>query len=111
IPVQYVTQDFYRFFPFSRSNQNKLYQILLRFFDVICSLLGIFIGILFLPFIFIGNTIGNKGQLFYTQERVGLNGEVFKILKFRSMVKNAEANGAVFATTNDARVTKFGKFL
>ncbi|RYG39930.1 MAG: sugar transferase, partial [Chitinophagaceae bacterium] len=39
------------------------------------------------------------------------NGEVFNILKFRTMVKNAEANGAVFTTTNDSRITPFGKFL
>ena len=111
IPVQYVAQDFYRYFPFSRSNQNKLYQVLLRFFDILCSLIGIGIGIILLPFILLGNFYGNRGKLFYTQERVGINGEVFKILKLRTMVKNAETNGAVFATTNDARITKFGKFL
>jgi lipopolysaccharide/colanic/teichoic acid biosynthesis glycosyltransferase len=42
---------------------------------------------------------------------VGKNGEIFNIYKFRSMVKNAEKDGAVFATTNDMRVTPFGKFL
>jgi O-antigen biosynthesis protein WbqP len=42
---------------------------------------------------------------------VGKNGRVFKIIKFRTMVKNAEANGAVFATFNDSRITPFGKFL
>ncbi|MFN4198485.1 MAG: sugar transferase, partial [Flavobacterium sp.] len=42
---------------------------------------------------------------------VGRNGKNFRIVKFRTMVKNAEAQGAVFATTNDARVTPFGRFL
>lgn len=111
IPVQYISRDFYRFFPFSRSNQNKLYLLVIRLFDIGLSLIGLIIGFLLLPLIMIGNAMGNRGKLFYTQERVGKDGVVFKILKLRSMVKNAESNGAVFATTNDTRITSFGKFL
>ena len=111
IPVQYVSRDFYRYFPFSRNNQNQLYLLVSRLIDVVFSLLGLSFGLLFLPFIFIGNMMGNQGKLFYTQERVGKNGIPFKILKYRTMVKNAEENGAVFTTTNDARITPFGKFL
>lgn len=111
IPVQYVSRDFYRYFPFSRSNQNHLYLVLIRLFEILFSISGILIGSIILPFIVLGNLIGNRGKLFYKQERVGKNGEVFNILKFRTMVKNAEANGAVFTTTNDARITPFGKFL
>ncbi|UPT70084.1 MAG: sugar transferase [Flavobacterium sp. JAD_PAG50586_2] len=111
IPVQYVSRDFYRYFPFSRSNQNHFYLIMVRFFEIIFSLTGLLIGFVLLPLIVIGNILGNRGKLFYTQERVGKNGKVFNIVKFRTMVKNAEKGGAVFATTNDSRVTKFGKIL
>jgi len=111
IPVQYVSRDFYRYFPFSRSNQNHFYQIIVRLLEIIISLIGISFGILMLPLILLGNLIGNRGELFYTQKRVGKNGEVFKIVKFRTMIKNAEKNGAVFAKTNDVRITPFGKFL
>ena len=111
IPVQYVARDFYRYFPFSRSNQNQLYLLVVRIIEVIISLLGVSLGVLLSPFILIGNLIGNKGKLFYTQERVGKNGKIFKILKFRTMKTNAESNGAVFAAINDSRVTAFGKFL
>lgn len=111
IPVQYVARDFYRYFPFSRSNQNQLYLLVVRIVEVIISLLGVSLGVLLSPFILIGNLIGNKGKLFYTQERVGKNGKIFKILKFRTMKTNAETNGAVFAAINDSRVTAFGKFL
>ena len=111
IPVQYVSRDFYRYFPFSRSNQNHFYLIIVRLLEIIISSIGIGFGIAILPLILIGNLIGNRGDLFYTQKRVGKNGEVFKIVKFRTMVKNAEKNGAVFATTNDVRITPFGKFL
>jgi lipopolysaccharide/colanic/teichoic acid biosynthesis glycosyltransferase len=67
--------------------------------------------VVLLPVILIGNLIGNRGNLFYTQKRVGKNGVVFDILKFRTMVRNAEKQGAVFTTTNDSRITPFGKFL
>ncbi len=111
IPVQYVSRDFYRYFPFSRNNQNQLYLLVSRLIDVLFSLIGLSFGLLFLPFIFIGNMMGNKGKLFYTQERVGKNGIPFKILKYRTMVKNSEENGAVFTSFNDSRITPFGKFL
>ena len=111
IPVHYVSRDFYRYFPFSRSNQNKLYLSFVRISEIVFSLLGLAIGLLFVPFIYIGNLIGNKGSLFYSQERIGKNGSVFKIYKYRTMVQNAEVNGAVFTTINDSRITAFGKFL
>ncbi|CAM3615214.1 glycosyl transferase family protein [Flavobacterium saliperosum S13] len=111
LAVQFSEKDFYKYFPFSRSNQNKLYLYAIRLFDIVVSVIGLLVGVLFLPLLFIGNLLGNKGPLFYTQERVGKNGIPFKIYKFRSMVTNAEANGAVFAAANDSRVTPFGKFL
>jgi len=111
IPVQYVSRDFYRYFPFSRSNQNHLYLIIVRFLEIVFSLTGLAIGVALIPLVFIGNMFGNKGRLFYTQERVGKNGKIFKIVKFRTMIKNAEKAGAVFATSNDSRVTPFGKIL
>ncbi|MDU8885454.1 sugar transferase [Yeosuana sp. MJ-SS3] len=111
VPVQFVGKDFYKYFPFSRSNQNKLYLFYRRVFDVVFSILCIIIGVCIVPFILFGNALGNKGPLFYRQDRVGKNGLVFNILKFRTMIDNAEQNGAVWAKKNDSRVTKFGKFL
>lgn len=111
IPVQYVSRDFYRYFPFSRSNQNQLYLLITRLIEIVFSLIGLLVGLAVLPLILIGNFIGNQGNLFYIQERVGKNGKVFKIFKYRTMVKNAEVNGAVFTTLNDHRITPFGKFM
>lgn len=111
IPVQHVERDFYRYFPFSRSNQNKLYLFFNRMLDLVLGTIGIASGVLLLPFVLIGNLFGNRGSLLYSQTRVGQNGEHFKIYKLRSMVKNAEENGAQFAQKGDVRVTKFGKFL
>lgn len=111
IPVEHLERDFYKYFPFSRSNQNKLYLFLRRVFDILCSVVGIVLGALFFPLVFIGNAVGNRGPLFYTQERVGKNGCSFKILKLRTMVVNAEKDGAQWAQSNDTRITKFGRFL
>lgn len=52
------------------------------------------------------------GRIFYTQERVGKDGKEFTIIKFRTMVENAESNtGAVYTSNNDPRITKIGRFL
>ncbi|WP_405295896.1 sugar transferase [Algibacter sp. Ld11] len=111
VPVQFVGKDFYKYFPFSRSNHNKLYLFFRRIFDISISIIGLTVSLVFLPLIFIGNLIGNKGALFYTQKRIGKNGRTFQIIKYRSMVEDAEKNGAVWAQKNDSRITPFGKFL
>jgi exopolysaccharide biosynthesis polyprenyl glycosylphosphotransferase len=111
VPVQFVGKDFYKYFPFSRSNQNKLYLFFYRLFDILISIIGTLFSVCFVPFILLGNLLGNRGPLFYVQERVGKNGKVFKIIKYRTMVTNAEKYGAVWAQKNDSRITPFGRFM
>ena len=111
IPVQHVEKDFYRYFPFSRSNQNKLYLFFNRILDLLFSIVGLLFGLVLFPFLLIGNFLANRGPMFYSQIRVGKNGKHFKIFKLRSMIINAEKHGAQFATVKDIRVTKFGRFL
>ena len=111
LPIHFDDKELYKFFPFSRSNQNKLYQLYTRIFDVVFAIIGLLSLVVILPFVFLFNLIWNKGPLFYKQERVGRNGIPFKIVKLRTMVVNAEQNGAVFASTNDSRITTFGKLL
>lgn len=111
VPVMYIGKDFYKYFPFSRSNKNTLYLVLLRLFDIVFSVLGLLIGILILPLVLLGNYCGNRGPLFYRQDRIGKHGEVFNIIKLRSMTIDAESQGAKWAQLDDVRITKFGKFL
>ena len=111
LPIHFEDRELYKFFPFSRSNHNKLYVSFSRFFDLFFSILGLFIFILMVPFLWFVNLFINKGSFFYTQERVGKNGIPFTIYKLRTMIQNAESNGAVFSTVNDVRITPFGKFL
>jgi len=55
--------------------------------------------------------IDSRGPVFYKQKRVGENGKVFKLLKFRSMVQNAEVNGPVWAIEDDGRITRIGRWI
>ncbi len=111
VPVQHIGKDFYKFFLFSRSNHNKFYLFSLRFFDVLFSVIGLLFCILLTPVVFIINFFSNRGSLFYTQARVGKNAKNFRIVKFRTMLEDAEINGPQWAEKNDYRITSFGKFL
>jgi len=109
--ISFKDKDFYKQFPFSQHKVKPLYRLVHRVFDIIASVLGLLSLALIIPFLFLINKVANKGPLFYTQERVGKKGKLFKIFKLRSMVVNAEKNGAVWAGKNDSRITAFGKFL
>jgi len=111
VPIQFVGKDFYKYFPFSRSNQNTLYQFFHRLFDVVFSVCGLLFGVAISPLILVGNLLGNRGPLFYVQDRIGKNGELFRIIKLRTMVTDAEETGTSWTQKDDARVTRFGKFL
>ena len=103
--------SFYDYLTFSRSHESNLYLVTTRTFDILVSLIGIVFLLLMLPLILLGNVVANRGKLFYFQDRVGVKGEMFNIIKLRTMVKNAEIDGAVWAAKEDHRVTKFGAFL
>jgi lipopolysaccharide/colanic/teichoic acid biosynthesis glycosyltransferase len=88
------------------------------------DMIGSGIGLMLLALIFIPLVLAirwdSRGPIFYTQERYGLHGKIFRIRKFRSMVVNAEslkhtvaneANGLIFKNRHDPRVTRIGRFL
>jgi lipopolysaccharide/colanic/teichoic acid biosynthesis glycosyltransferase len=82
-----------------------------RLMDVVFSL---FILIAFLPFgliIAICIALESSGGVFYRQERIGLGGKPFMILKFRSMRPNAELHGKLTVGARDPRVTRVGAFV
>lgn len=109
--VNFKNNQLYKQFPFSEHNVKPIYKLVHRFFDVLISSIGIVGLLILLPVLLLMNLVANRGPLLYTQERVGRKGKCFKIYKLRSMVVNAEKNGAVWAEKNDMRITKFGKFL
>ena len=83
-----------------------------RVMDVILSLIGLLVLSPLLALLAVLVKLTSPGPVFYRQERCGLNGRSFHMLKFRSMAVNAEQQtGAVWAVKNDARRTLFGAFL
>lgn len=92
---------------------NKFYKIFLkRLIDVILSSLALLILSPLLLILFLAVKIETPGPALFKQERIGKDGMVFKIYKFRSMFQNTEHSGSgVYSGKNDARVTKVGKIL
>jgi len=63
------------------------------------------------PLIALGIKLSSRGPVFYRQQRVGQNEQVFRLVKFRTMATNSEANGPVWAAQDDDRIFAFGRFL
>ena len=83
-----------------------------RLFDILSTLIVIILLIPIWIIIPIAIKCDSKGPVFFKQERRTKKGKVFKMLKFRSMVVNAESMGTgLFNYENDPRVTKVGRFL
>jgi len=85
--------------------------MLKRSFDLSFSLLGLFFLAFFFWIIAIAIRLNSSGSVLYRGERIGKNGRLFRILKFRSMVQNAEQKGLAITTAGDKRTTKVGEFL
>ena len=83
-----------------------------RLFDILFSLFFLILTSPISLVVAIVIKLESKGPLFYSQERVGLEGEIFKTIKFRSMRIDAEtASGPIFAKSGDDRTTRIGKFI
>lgn len=83
-----------------------------RLFDILSTFVVILLLTPLWLIVAIAIKCDSKGPVFFKQERRTKNGKVFKMLKFRSMIVNAEGIGAgLFNYENDPRVTKVGKFL
>ena len=82
-----------------------------RSFDIVMSsiLLALALPVMLITAVII--KLESPGSIFYCQERVGKGRKNFQVYKFRSMVQDAEENGAVWAAVNDSRVTRFGSFI
>lgn len=90
----------------------RLYGLTKRIIDIGGALLGSAALLLLMPLVAVGNAISSPGPLFFYQQRVGRGGQPFTLIKFRSMVPEAEkGSGAVWAQRHDGRVTPVGRWL
>jgi exopolysaccharide biosynthesis polyprenyl glycosylphosphotransferase len=109
IPIGYISQTWI----IENINTNKeiVYDLFVRIIDIVFSVI---ILLIFLPFLVVSSIfiyLYDHGPIFYIQERVGLNGKIFKLYKLRSMIINSEKNGAIWSTKNDPRITPIGKVI
>jgi exopolysaccharide biosynthesis polyprenyl glycosylphosphotransferase len=86
-------------------------QSIKRFIDISLSLIALILLIPVYIFLAIAVKTSSKGPIFFRQERIGLNGRKFKIIKFRTMYMDAEAKGPQLSSTFDPRITKSGRFM
>ncbi len=82
-----------------------------RAFDVAAALVGLCLGLPVLAIAAVAIKLDSPGPVLYAQERAGLYGRPFQVLKLRSMRTDAERCGAVWAAEDDPRVTRVGRFL
>lgn len=92
--------------------QGRLRTALKRLFDIVSSIFLLFLFSPVMLLTMIAIRLESRGPILYQQTRVGLGGEHFKCLKFRSMRTDAEADGVDrWAVRNDPRVTRVGAFI
>lgn len=86
-------------------------QAVKRFIDIILSVAAFLLCIPLYILSAILVKLSSNGRIFYLQERIGLNGKPFKIIKFRTMYENSEKNGPQLSSENDNRITPIGRFM
>ena len=107
---------------FENKQNLKVYEICKRTIDIIGAGLGLILLSPIIAVVACAVKVTSKGPIFFSQKRVGKNGELFEMYKFRSMVVNAEElkgnledqnemSGPMFKIKDDPRVTKVGKFI
>ncbi len=103
-PSWLIFADGFRFSPFFRGVRRAL--------NLSVALVGLVLALPLLPFIALAVKLSSPGPVFYRQKRVGKGSAEFYCYKFRTMRKDAEADtGATWATDDDPRITRVGKFL
>lgn len=112
IPVEHIGSQWYVALPFETHPFMTVNGLAKRLLDLAFGVLGGAVFLLLLPVVAVVIRLDSRGPIFYRQERMGRHGTVFTVIKFRSMVKDAERDGtAQWATKDDGRITRVGRFL
>jgi lipopolysaccharide/colanic/teichoic acid biosynthesis glycosyltransferase len=110
--VEYAERDLSLIASAPDNPGQRLYQISKRFVDVTLALIGLLAMGVMIPFVALANALTSPGPLFYRQHRITQGGRPFIMIKFRTMVIDAEKScGVVWATDCDPRVTLIGRWM
>lgn len=93
------------------SRWRTFYRRIRRLIDIVLSIVGLVVTSPVMLITAIAIRLESAGPVIYTQARVGQHGDIFRIIKFRSMRVDAESNGAVWASERDPRVTRIGAII
>ncbi len=111
VAVSHIGHNLDEVFPVQEQG-GRLYRLFKRLTDVGVGLAGVGVLAVVAPWVLLANRLVAPGPLFFRQTRVGRGGKPFEVIKFRSMVPDAErATGAVWAAAGDDRVTPVGRWL
>lgn len=111
IPVRYLTENWIALTTFHGVRKKAYTTKIKRLMDFVLALSGLVLSLPVALVVAIAVKLDSKGPVLFRQKRVGLNGKVYELYKFRSMRTDAEANGAVWAKKDDPRVTRAGRVI
>jgi len=112
VPIEHLEADWLVTSFMERVRLDSVSLVVQRLLDLVGGLAGLVPLLLLLPFVGLAIRLESPGPIFYRQMRAGRGGRPFRLLKFRTMIDGAEADGqARWATAGDARVTGVGRFL
>ncbi|MDY6987183.1 MAG: sugar transferase [Thermodesulfobacteriota bacterium] len=112
VPVLSIRGSYFLFTHQNRSFQPFIYLRLRRVIDVALASIGLVLSGPFFLVVAVAVKCSSKGPIFFRQERLGLNEEPFTLIKFRSMIEDAEKySGPTWTSEGDPRITNVGKFL
>jgi exopolysaccharide biosynthesis polyprenyl glycosylphosphotransferase len=112
VPIHHLESDWIIRSFTDQARVSGIYLLVKRLIDIIGGLTGLLAFFILFPFTALAVIIDSGLPIFYSQPRLGQGGRVFKIFKFRTMFKDADADGNVRPTEeNDPRVTRVGNFL
>lgn len=112
VPIHHLESDWMLRSFVDQARVSGFYELAKRLMDIIGGLLGVLILLITLPFTAIAIMVDSGLPIFYSQPRLGKGGVPYSIFKYRSMRKDAEADGQVRpAEKDDPRVTRVGRFL
>lgn len=109
LPENMQTDEVRKYYDILR--HKKVSMFFKRCFDIVVSLLLLIILLPLFVILAIAIKVDSEGPVFYRQERVTRYGKHFRIYKFRTMVQNADKQGALVTSKGDSRITKVGKFI
>jgi exopolysaccharide biosynthesis polyprenyl glycosylphosphotransferase len=110
VPVEHAGRNLYVVLPLN-GFPSRFHGAIKRVLDLVVGTAGLLLTGVLLPVVWVGLRLDSPGPVFHRQTRVGRGGKLFELIKFRTMVPDAEADGPQWAEEGDRRVTRLGRLL